>query len=125
MREATFPEAGVGAVIRFGTSDLLHLHTIYGGNPRKPLRTGAQGRVTGGFWQRLYAGIETGDPHVCVNLLTVGLKEPGADGKLHPIERPDAWWNNPPFALSDAALPLLKAVKAVHGLREPMARTAG
>lgn len=125
MRETPFPEAGAAVVIKFTTSDVLHLCKAYGGDPRKPLRTDASGRIIDHFWARLLTGIEAGDPHVCTALLMTGLKEPGPDGKLQPIARDDAWWSDPPFALSDATSPLLDAVMAAHGPRRVSSQSIG
>lgn len=102
--ETPFPAAGEGVVIKFTTSDIARLHSLYGPDLRKPPEMDPQTRqVSQTFWTTLIGWISVHDPVVIGNVLRVGLKEMGDDGKLHYVKRDDAWWDDPPFSYSDVA----------------------
>jgi hypothetical protein len=102
--ETPFPEAGEGVVLKFTTSDIARLHSMYGPDVRRPPEIDpVSGKVRNSFWQTVIGHISVHDPVVIEAVLRVGLKEPNAEGKLKPIRRADDWWEEPPFRYSDVA----------------------
>jgi hypothetical protein len=102
--ETPFPAAGEGVVIKFTTTDIARLHSLYGPDLRKAPEMDPQtNRVNQTFWTTIIGWISVHDPVVIQNVLRVGLKEFGPDGKLRYVKRDDEWWDDPPFSYSDVA----------------------
>jgi hypothetical protein len=102
--ETPFPAAGEGVILKFTNSDILRLHSVYGPDVRhSPDTDPVSGRVRNAFWTNMIGWISLHDPVVIDALLRAGLKEPGPDGKLQPIKRPESWWEDPGFSYSDVA----------------------
>jgi hypothetical protein len=102
--ETPFPLAGGEAILKFTTADIMKLYTLYGPDPREPMRVEPGGKgVTGSFWSTVLARAEMHDPHVLFNLLRLGLKQQNDAGKLVPLQRSQEWWDDLPFAWSEAA----------------------
>lgn len=102
--ETPFPLAGEGVILKFTTSDLARLHSLYGPDVRSPPTLDpVSGRISQYFWGTILGWIDVHDPVVIQNILKVGLKERNGAGKLKPIQRDSDWWEELPFALSEVA----------------------
>lgn len=102
--ETPFPIAGEGVLLKFTTRDIATLHGKYGPDVRKPPEFDPiTGRVQNTFWQTIIGWVSVHDPVVLTDVLKVGLKEPGPNGRLSPIKRDQEWWDTPPFRWADIA----------------------
>lgn len=109
--ETPFPPAGEGVVLRFTTSDILRLHSLYGPDPRKPPEVDERtGLIVNSFWNVVIGWIEAHDPAVIMNVLKTGLKERQPDGSLKPLVKNEQWWEDPPFSFADVADQILSGV---------------
>lgn len=101
--ETPFPLAGEDVILKFTTSNILQLYTLYGPDPREAMKVEpGTNRISGHFWTTLLGRAEMHDPHVLFNLLKVGLKQRDGD-RLVPLKRPAEWWDDLPFSFADTA----------------------
>lgn len=101
--ETPFPPAGDDVILKYTTSDILKLYTLYGPDPREAMKVEpGTNRISGHFWTTLLGRAEMHDPHVLFNLLKVGLKQRDGE-RLVPLKRPAEWWDDLPFSFADTA----------------------
>jgi hypothetical protein len=109
--ETPFPIAGEGVVLKFRSSDIARLHSVYGPDTRKPPEVDPLTKLpVQTFWTTILGHLSVHDPNVVETVLRVGLKERDDDGKLKPIKRDNDWWEDLPFSFADGADQLSEAL---------------